>query len=229
MGSPLSKVMEELGAIPYNWREMKEAEVFQKVKVEEPPFVFRADGVGFGKYFKEVGEARDERVHSSLVAAAKELMRIYSCSEAYVSSDEVSVLCESLPYGGRVEKIVSTFSSLLGSVFSVHVQPLPPGWFDGRIILGVDWNLYLKWRLKVTLCNYLSLRTGLPCSKAWRKVKEAPSTALGTLLTWREYLKEGYNPVKGVKVMAKRRRIEELRGEELLSKILHGAAQPLDR
>ena len=220
MKVPLSKIMDELKDVPYNWKEMKEAEAFQRIKVEEPPFVFRADGVGFGKYFKEVGEPRDERVHSSLVRAAKELMRVYSCSEAYVSSDEVSVLCRSLPYGGRVEKITSTFSSLLGSVFSVHVRPLPPGWFDGRIILGVDWNLYLKWRLKVTLCNYLSLRTRLPCSRAWRRAKEAPPLALGTLLTWREYLKEGYDPVRGVNVLAKRRRIEEVRGEELLREVL---------
>jgi len=225
---PLLKLLEELKGIPYVWKEMKEAEAFQSVKVEEPPFVFRADGVGFGKYFKELGEARDEKVHGALVRAAEELMRTYSCAEAYVSSDEVSVLCGSLPYGGRIEKIVSIFSSLLGSIFSVEVQPLPPGWFDGRVIVGVDWRLYLKWRLKVTLCNYLSLITRLPCSKALERVEEVDPRALGTLLVWEEYLKEGYDPIKGMKVMAKRRRIKVVRGEELLD-VLSGALEPLDR
>ncbi|UXD21256.1 tRNA (His) guanylyltransferase-like protein [Ignicoccus pacificus DSM 13166] len=216
----LDPLKEALRDIPYVWEEMKEAEIFQKVKVEEPPFIFRADGVGFGKYFEEIGSPRDETVHRALVNASKKLLEVYSCSQAYVSSDEVSVLCEHLIYGGRVEKIDSTFSSLLGAFFSVEVSPLPPGWFDGRTIVGISWKSYLRWRLKVTLCNYVSLITRKPCRKGMEEVKEVPEMALGTLIVWREYEKEGYNPMTGERVKVKRRRLEELRGEDLLRAIL---------
>jgi tRNA(His) 5'-end guanylyltransferase len=112
------ELLDALKHIPYVYKKMKEAEVFQKVKLEEALFIFRADGVRFGKYFKEAGTPRDEEIHNALVKATEELLRTYSCEEAYVSSDEVSVLCSHLLYGGRVEKIVSTFASLLGAYFS---------------------------------------------------------------------------------------------------------------
>ncbi len=215
----IQAAIRKLKDIPYVWDYMKEAELFQKVKVEEPPFIFRADGVSFKKYFKEVGEPRDELLHQALVSSAEELLKWTSCEEAYVSSDEVSVLCNHLLYAGRVEKIVSVFSSFLGAQFSVKIAPLPPGWFDGRIVKA-PWKPYLKWRLKVTLCNYASLKTKEPCSRALIRLRDVPTIALGTLIRWEIYEKEGYNPITNEKVVVKRRRIIRLEGEDLLRAIV---------
>jgi len=157
----------------------------------EGPVIVRMDGVSFGKYSKLLGKHRDERLHNALVSSAKELVEYYSCDSAYVSSDEVSVYCKLPPFGGRVEKLVSVFSSFLGSHFSVKVSPLPPGWFDGRVVLAGDWKAYVMWRLKVTVCNYASSVARKPCSQALKEVR-LPPEAFGTLLERVEVLKKGY-------------------------------------
>ncbi len=201
---------------PYEYKRFKEREVFQAVKVEEPPFVFRADGVKFGKYKNLFKHPRDERIHRTLVDAAKTLMRQFSCVYAYISSDEVSLFCKTIPYGGRVEKIVSVFSSIISAIFSSRISP--PGWFDGRIILigEKEWWEYVAWRLKVCLCNYASQLTGEPCSIALKMVKPEP-VAFGTLLLWKETLKEAIDKLSGERVIVKRRRLRELNGMELLT------------
>ncbi len=191
--------------------EFKEAEPFSDLRIEGPVIV-RMDGVKFSKYTKAFGSVRDERIHRALVEAAKELLRYYSCSSAYVSSDEVSVYCEEPPFGGRVEKLVSTFASFLGAHFSKQVDP--PGWFDGRVVKA-DWRPYVLWRLKVTLCNYASKVTGKPCKEALKEV-EPPEIAYGTLIVREEYLKEGFNPIKNEKVLVKRRMLKEIVGKEVL-------------
>ncbi len=191
--------------------EFKGAEPFSDLRVEGPVIV-RMDGVKFGKYTKAFGSVRDERIHKALVEAAKELLQYYSCSSAYVSSDEVNVYCEEPPFGGRVEKLVSTFASFLGAHFSKRVDP--PGWFDGRVVKA-EWKPYVLWRLKVTLCNYASKVTGKPCKEALKEI-EPPDIAYGTLIVREEYLKEGFDPIRKTKVVVKRRRLKEVFGKEVL-------------
>jgi len=200
--------------LPYDF--MKDREAFSKLKVEGSAVV-RMDGVKFKKYSKLLKKNRDERLHKALVRSAKELLKYYSCDSAYVSSDEVSVFCKNPPFGGRVEKLVSVFSSFLSAHFSVNVAPLPPGWFDGRVVLvsEEEWPLYVTWRLKVTLCNFASSLTGRPCHEALKEVTPPPE-AYGTLLARREVEKVGYNPKEGKEVRVKRRVLVELSGKEVL-------------
>lgn len=198
--------------VKLRYDEFKEAEPFSDLRVEGPVIV-RMDGVKFSKYTKAFGSVRDERIHRALVDSAKELLQYYSCSSAYVSSDEVSVYCEEPPFGGRVEKLVSTFASFLGAHFSAKVSP--PGWFDGRVVKA-EWGPYVAWRLKVTLCNYASKVTGKPCREALKEVTPPP-IAYGTLIVRGEYLKEGFDPIRKKKVLVRRRRLKEMVGEEVLS------------
>ena len=204
--------------LPYDL--FKDREMFSKVKVEGS-VVVRMDGVKFGKYSKLLGRQRDERVHGALVSAAEELLKHYSCDSAYVSSDEVSVFCKRPPFSGRVEKLVSVFPSFLSAHFSRLVAPLPPGWFDGRVVTvgEAEWPLYVAWRLKVTLCNFASYARRRPCHEALEGL-ELPPEAYGTLIVREEYEKEGYDPIRKVKVVVKRRRLKRLAGEEVLEFLL---------
>ncbi|NPA85654.1 MAG: hypothetical protein GXO07_06620 [Crenarchaeota archaeon] len=211
-------------ALPYGL--FKDREPFSSLRIEGSAVV-RMDGVKFGKYSKLLGKQRDERVHGALVGAAEELLKHYSCDSAYVSSDEVSVFCKSPPFGGRVEKLVSVFPSFLSAHFSRLVAPLPPGWFDGRVVaVGEgEWPLYVAWRLKVTLCNFASRAKGRPCREALKGLRPPPE-AYGTLMVREEYEKEGYDPIRKVKVPVKRRRLKRLEGEEVLEFALRGLRYP---
>lgn len=122
------------------------------------PLALRLDGVSFGQALRGFAEPRDERVHEALVEGASELVRRLSASGAFVTSDEVNVLLlgPSLPYGGRVEKLVSVSASLLSATVSLALdRPLA---FDCRVVplKGVDdAKLYVAYRARVGLNNYV--------------------------------------------------------------------------
>jgi tRNA(His) 5'-end guanylyltransferase len=133
----------------------KERAVEARVKL---PFVLRLDGVGFGRVLKGFAEPRDERVHRALLQGASELVKRLSASGAYVVSDEVSVLVlgPSLPYAGRVEKLVSVSASLLSAIVSTSLARALI--FDSRVVPleGVeDAKRYIAYRARVGLNNYV--------------------------------------------------------------------------
>lgn len=133
----------------------RERAVEARVKL---PFALRLDGVAFGQSLKGFAEPRDERVHRALVEGASELVKRLSASGAYVVSDEVSVIVmgPSLPYGGRVEKLVSISASLLSAVVSTLLDR--PLIFDSRVVPleGVeDAKRYVAYRARVGLNNYV--------------------------------------------------------------------------
>jgi Uncharacterized conserved protein len=109
----------------------RERAVEARVKL---PFALRLDGVGFGRVLKGYAEPRDERVHRALLQGASELVKRLSASGAYVVSDEVSVLVlgPSLPYAGRVEKLVSVSASLLSAIVSTSLARALI--FDSRVV-----------------------------------------------------------------------------------------------
>lgn len=133
----------------------RERAVEARVKL---PFALRLDGVGFGQALKGYAEPRDERVHSALLQGASELVKRLSASGAYVVSDEVSVLVlgPSLPYAGRVEKLVSVSASILSAVVSTSLARALI--FDSRIIPledAEDAKRYIMYRARVGLNNYV--------------------------------------------------------------------------
>jgi len=191
-----------------------------------PPIVVRADGVKFGKSLKdEFTWPRDRRVHEALVSAAEELMRRYSTPAAYVVSDEVNVLFQTLPYSGRLFKVVSVVASILSSHVSIILSK--PLYFDARAIqlTGVkEFMPYVMFRVRVGLNNYVSSvyhsvvkdhRETPSFQKMLEHVKEIIKgkdawECCGTLLYWDTRLKNGVNKRTGERVTVMRRAITKV-------------------
>jgi hypothetical protein len=188
-----------------------------------PPIVVRADGVGFGKALREgFTWPRDRRVHEALINAAEKLMRRYSASAAYVVSDEVSVLFRTLPYSGRLFKVVSVMASILSSHTSIELNR--PLYFDARAIQLTnieEFIPYVIFRARVGLNNYVSSlyhsvaessHETPPLLQMLKHVKEIIRErdsweCCGTLLYRGTHLKEGVNMRTGKPVTVVRRTI----------------------
>ena len=138
--------------------------VFKQMEVPgprlSPPLVLRLDGVGFGRALTEAGfsQPRDKRVHDALVAVAEALMQRFSGASAYVVSDEVNILLDSsVPYGGRLFKVVSIAASLASTVITKRLgRELL---MDCRPVLLPSpgaWGAYVLWRSRVAANNFLS-------------------------------------------------------------------------
>lgn len=203
----------------------KEREV--KLGTVKEPIALRLDGVKFGKSLRDFREPRDEVVHKALIKGAKELLRRFNASMAYVVSDEVNlIIMNCLPYNGRVFKLISIASSIL----SAHVSLLlkRPLYFDSRIIKlsNIDEiKEYLYFRVRVGINNYIS--------KLYHKIKESRATPptkdmleyllntinlvnnakdweiVGTCVFWDTISKKGFNPLTKKVVTTERRVIRE--------------------
>lgn len=188
-----------------------------------PPVVVRADGVGFGKALKEgFTWPRDRRVHEALINATEKLMRRYSASAAYVVSDEVSVLFRTLPYSGRLFKVVSVAASILSSHVSIELNR--PLYFDARAIQLTnieEFVPYVIFRARVGLNNYVSSlyhsvvkndHETPPLPQMLNHVKRIVGDrdsweCCGTLLYWGTRLKDGVNKRTGKHVTVVRKTI----------------------
>lgn len=138
--------------------------IFKQVEVTgprlSPPLVLRLDGAGFGRILSEAGfsQPRDRRVHNALIAAAEALMKRLSGASAYIVSDEVNILLDSsVPYGGRLFKVVSITASLASAVLTKKLgREL---FMDCRPVLLPStsvWGAYVLWRSRVAANNFLS-------------------------------------------------------------------------
>ncbi|MEM4639987.1 MAG: tRNA(His) guanylyltransferase Thg1 family protein [Thermofilum sp.] len=133
----------------------REAAVESRVSL---PFALRLDGVGFGKSLAGFEEPRDHRVHKALVEGAVKLLTRFSASGAYVISDEVNLLLlgPSVPYAGRVEKLVSISASILSASVSLALGRSLI--FDSRVVPleGIDdAKRYVLYRARVGFNNYV--------------------------------------------------------------------------
>ncbi len=122
------------------------------------PLALRLDGVGFGGALSGYSRPRDAAVHRALLEGAAELLHRLSASCAYVVSDEVNLLLlgPHLPYGGRVEKLVSVSAALLSARVSLLLGRCLI--FDSRVVPleGVeDARRYVLYRARVGLNNYV--------------------------------------------------------------------------
>ena len=200
--------------------------------------IIRVDGRGFSKltassYTKPFDERFAHRMESVLAALVTEFGGIYGLTH----SDEASVL---LPAGfdlfGRVhEKIVTVAAGVATQAFCAL------GHFDARVWIGSpgDAPSYFSWRQESALRNaltdwcYWTLRhegktagqaTAL-LTKATRAAKhdllherginfdEVPGwQKRGTAMWWETFEREGFDPVRKVKVTATRRRLRTDRG-----------------
>lgn len=122
------------------------------------PFALRLDGVGFSKSLAGFAEPRDYRVHKALIEGTVALLTRFSASCAYVISDEVNLLLlgPSIPYAGRVEKLVSISASILSANVSLALGRSLI--FDSRVVPleGIDdAKRYIIYRARVGFNNYV--------------------------------------------------------------------------
>lgn len=179
----------------------------------------------------------DVRFHEAMRQAAEALLLETRGYYAYTESDEISVACpRGWDFFDReVEKIVSVTASIASSAFSLAVGA--PVAFDSRIVAAADESRvvdYFRWRQadagRCALngwCYWTLRKSGKGVGEATRLldnqhvafktdlleregIRFATLPAwqrLGTGLYWQTVEKEGYNPKKKEKVVARRRKI----------------------
>ncbi len=129
----------------------KSREIFSKLHVPpDLPVVIRVDGWNFHDVSERARLNRpfDKRLIKSLVMASVRVIRSgLPVVFAFSFSDEISYVLEPpLPWGGRVEKLVSVLASLTSSTVSRWLGTLTS--FDGRVVVlkREEISDYLNWR-----------------------------------------------------------------------------------
>lgn len=197
----------------------------------------------------------DVRFHGAMLKAAEALLKETRALYAYTESDEISLLCPRTWdfFDREVEKIVSVTASIATSAFTLALGDAVA--FDSRLIAAPDEATvvdYFRWRqADATRCalngwSYWTLRKGgkgvEAASRELDNKDVAEKTALlkaagvdfksrpswerrGTGLYWEEVEKEGWNPQRKVKEIARRRRVridEDLPAGPAYDRLLRG-------
>lgn len=123
------------------------------------PFCARFDGRAFHTFSRGIDKPFDMRMVNIMAETTKHLVNITGAKIGYVQSDEISLVFEpcffgksSLPFGGRVAKLCSTyaaeasvfFNSLLPTFLPQKVSCRPT--FDARF-----WNVPTEWEAASSL------------------------------------------------------------------------------
>ena len=179
----------------------------------------------------------DKRFHRGMVKASEKIMTEtgLNISLAYTMSDEASFLFlkdEHLPFRGRIEKILSVIPSYASAYIQNYLREnfsyngLVS--FDARIVKVqslLEAVEYFSWRCSEAFRNFLNSYAqeiigrkeayGLKGREIVKKlflrgfnIREAEEwQRYGTIIYWGTIEKEGFNPITGEKVTARRRRI----------------------
>jgi tRNA(His) guanylyltransferase len=180
----------------------------------------------------------DARFRDAMIKASQALVKELQGIYAYTESDEISVLFRPTwdLFDRELEKVISISASVASSAFTLAIGEAVQ--FDSRVWVGVNRSFvvdYFRWRqADATRCAlngwcYWILR------KAGKSVAEATSLLenksvefknellfqyginfnnlpiwqrRGIGVYWETYEKEGFNPVKNVRVMTSRRRLK---------------------
>lgn len=216
--------------------EEKQYEAFGRLVVPKGKFIMRLDGSNFSTVTEVYDKPLDKKFAVHMVGIVKDLMKFFTeIEEAITHSDEISLLFgdEAQLFNRRLEKLVSEVSSFASAKF-VSRSGLH-GHFDARIIYGMDWKEYSKYRRLdsfrscVNGWSYWKLReSGLNARNATKKLHKIKSKEKQELLfnefnincndlpKWQkqgfsfkreQYTKQGYNPIKKCSVEAFRTRI----------------------
>ncbi|MEM1509937.1 MAG: tRNA(His) guanylyltransferase Thg1 family protein [Thermofilaceae archaeon] len=159
MAFQLEEALEQLLQLQVNELEGDYREREQKLDARlRLPFAIRLDGVGFSKVLSGFQEPRDRRVHEALIAGTSQVVNRLSASCAYTVSDEVNILFlgPSLPYAGRVQKVVSISASILSvNASEVIGRRL---FFDARVVPLIDIDdakRYILYRARIAFNNFV--------------------------------------------------------------------------
>ncbi|KAL1503703.1 hypothetical protein AB1Y20_012176 [Prymnesium parvum] len=92
------------------------------------PCVIRLDGHCFSTYTRGFARPYDERIHRAMVSTAADLLEHFNAVTAYTESDEISLFYPSaqgasvsVPFNGRVQKLVSVTSGYASARFNMHM------------------------------------------------------------------------------------------------------------
>jgi len=216
---------------------MKEREIFSTIALV-PPLMVRVDGRAFHGLTRKSG--LEKPYDSGFQDAFCEIcLRLMSSSGleplfCYTFSDEISIYFDTLPFGGRLEKIDSVCASYAASAATLALHSEEPLSFDSRVILLTPDKVgeYLTWRQKEAwrnhinaYCQHALIEDGMTSSQAAKALKGLNSRDMhemmfrrgvnlaktpawqrrGTLISRRTVKKEGYNPVTGETVECERR------------------------
>lgn len=132
---------------------MKDYEVYSSLKVpKNSKIIVRLDGRSFHKLARDLNLSKpyDDDFYQIMSEICRDLFEEFSAQFAYTFSDEISLLLNNIPFGGRIEKINSVMASFAASSFVMHYDmnfKKPPS-FDSRIIPINDEDIldYFKWR-----------------------------------------------------------------------------------
>ena len=132
---------------------MKDFEVYSSLKVpKNSKIIVRLDGRSFHQlaYDLNLIKPYDLNFYKVISHVCEDLFKEFSPLFVYTFSDEISLLFDSVPFEGRIEKINSVLASFTASSFVMHYNTefkKPPS-FDSRIIPISDGDIvdYFKWR-----------------------------------------------------------------------------------
>lgn len=93
------------------------------------PLVVRLDGHCFSTFTKGFDRPYDLRIHRAMVGTAGDLLSKFGAVTAYTESDEISLIFHphsddmpsTLPFNGRVQKVVSVFAGYASARFNFHM------------------------------------------------------------------------------------------------------------
>jgi len=157
---------------------------------------------------------------------------------AYTFSDEISLYFKTLPFSGRVEKLDSVTAAAAASALTIELKCREPLAFDARTIpateeFAIEYLVSRQneaWRNHINAyCQSALVDEGMTSREAAAVLRGLQSEAMhemmfkrgvnlaatpawqrrGTLLYREECIKEGYNPLTGETVEAKRTCIRE--------------------
>lgn len=180
----------------------------------------------------------DQRFHDLMFQTSSALVEHLNGVYAYTESDEISVLLPPAwdLFSREHEKLVSLSAGIASAAFTLGIGA--PAHFDSRVWIGVNPGLvidYFRWRqADATRCAlngwcYWTLRkNGLTVNQATQSLigktvayknellfqnginfNNLPSwQRRGSGVYWETYNKEGFNPITGETVIARRRKIK---------------------
>lgn len=136
----------------------KYEQVSESYLVPGLPFMIRLDGRAFSAYSKRFKKPFDEVLSGAMIETTKALMQEFQASVGYTQSDEITLLFngkDQLPFGGRVQKLVSLTAAFASVVFNQYIRDNS----DIRKVAVMDSRVF----------TLPSIAEGLTCL-AWREM-----------------------------------------------------------
>jgi tRNA(His) guanylyltransferase len=219
----------------------QDRELYANIKAITPLFV-RADGRNFKRVLSTFGKPYDARLAKGIVKAVELLFLDsgFNPKLAYLSSDEINLYFDDVPFKGRIEKLDSVLASFLASALTIILDFKDAIAFDARVIpvCGEEGVLeYLTqrqaeaWRNHINAYGYYGLQdTGLSEKEAEKRLKGMKAAEVhemlfrlginlnetpkwqrrGILIARQKHEKEGYDPKLAEKVTATRYKVVPL-------------------